>query len=72
MTTEFIIPPNRRVCVNNRSDEFSVTIEEPGSDLKRVTLPAKRWAAFVAIEPEIEQSLAVLQSQQYVKLNTHI
>ena len=72
MTTEFIIPSNRRVCVNKRGDDFSVTIEEPGSFLKRVTLPAKRWAALVAIEPQIEQSLALLQSQQYVKLNTHI
>jgi hypothetical protein len=72
MLKEYSISSYRRVCVKKQGDEFFVTIEEPSSELKTVTLPAKRWAALVATETQIEETLDLLQNQQYVKLNTHI
>ena len=71
MMKEYSVSPNRRVYVNKQDGELFVTIDEPGSELKSVTLPTKRWAAFIATEPQIEQSLTAIQAQQYVKLNTH-
>ena len=72
MTREYIIGNNRRVLVEKKNREFFVTIEEPGSDKKSVTLPAKRWTALVAYESQIDQSVISLQTDQYVKFITHI
>jgi len=63
---------NRRVVVDKKNGEFFITIEEPGSDKKSVILPAKRWAALIAYESQIDQSVIYLQTNQYVKFSTHI
>jgi hypothetical protein len=68
MLKEYTLATHRRV----RVAQEGVTIEEPGSELKRITLPAIRWAALLASESQIEESLELLQTQQYVKLNYHI
>ena len=70
MMKEYSISSFRRVCVKQQDDDFFVTIEQPGSELKRVTLPAKRWVALLA--SELDETLDLLQTQQYVRLNTHI
>jgi hypothetical protein len=72
MMKEWIIDERRRVIVKKLDGEFAVTIEEPGSDTKSVILPAKRWAALVASEPLIDDSVHSLLTKQYVKFNTHI
>jgi Transcriptional Coactivator p15 (PC4) len=72
MMKEWIIDERRRVVVKKQDGEFAVTIEEPGSDTKSVILPAKRWAALVASEPLIDDSVHSLLAKQYVKFNTHI
>ena len=70
MMKEYSISSFRRVCVKQQDGDFFVTIEQPGSELKRVTLPAKRWVALLA--SELDESLELLQTPQYVRLNTHI
>jgi hypothetical protein len=72
MTREYVLGANRRVVVDKKNGEFFVTIEEPGTEKKSVTLTAKRWAALVASEPLIDQSVNSLQGDQYVKFSTHI
>jgi hypothetical protein len=71
MMKEYILATHRRVCVDKRDGEFFITIDEPGTYLKSVTLPAKRWAALMLAITPIDESVALLQSQQYVKLFTH-
>jgi hypothetical protein len=71
MMKEYILATHRRVCVDKREGEFFITIDEPGTYLKSVTLPAKRWAALMLAITPIDESVALLQSQQYVKLFTH-
>ena len=72
MMKEWIIDDRRRVLVKKKDGEFTVTIEEPGSELKSVILPAKRWAALLAIEPQIDDCVTSLQAKQYIKFNSHI
>jgi hypothetical protein len=72
MSKEYTISPSRRVLVKKHQGEHFVTIEEPGSDLKTVTLPAKRWAALVACEPQVDESVLFLKTNQYVKYVSHI
>jgi hypothetical protein len=72
MTREYPINANRRVVVFKKNGEFYVTIEEPGSTLKSVTLTAKRWGALAAFESEIEDAVSSLQAKQYVNFKSHI
>ena len=72
MMREYTLGVNRRVVVDKKNGEFFITIEEPGSDKKSVILPAKRWAALIAYESQIDQSVIYLQTNQYVKFSTHI
>ena len=71
MMKEYTLASHRRVCVNKKNDEFFVTIEEPNTELKKVTIPAIRWAALMLAMTPIDESVALLESQQYVKLFTH-
>jgi hypothetical protein len=72
MSREYPINANRRVVVYKKDGEFYVTIEEPGSTVKSVTLPAKRWAVLIAVEPQIDHAVSCLEAKQYVKFNYHI
>jgi Transcriptional Coactivator p15 (PC4) len=72
MAREWIIDDRRRVHVRRQDGEFNITIEEPGSDTKSLCLPAKRWAALMACEQQIDSSVHSLQAKQYVKFITHI
>ena len=72
MSREYMITANRHVVVKKKDGEFYVTIEELGSDTKTVTLPAKRWAALVAAEAQIDHAVHSLQAKQCVKFNQHI
>ena len=69
---EFVIDDRRRVVVKMEDGEYAVTIEEPNSDVKTVTLPGKRWAALLACEMDIDSSVDRLKAKQYVKFNNHI
>jgi hypothetical protein len=57
--------------VKKRKVSFFVTIEEPNTELKKVTIPARGWAAFLKVITPIKESVTRLQSQQYVKIFTH-
>jgi hypothetical protein len=72
MLKEFNIGENRRVIVKKVNGEFVVIIEEQGSEMKRVTLPPKRWAAFLLYESQIDQNLSCLAAKQNVRFFTHI
>lgn len=72
MNREYSISSNRRVIVDKKDGEFYVTIEEIGSETKSITLPAKRWAALVAAESNIDHAVSSLQAKQYVKYNHHL
>ena len=72
MMKDWIIDDRRRVVVKKQDGEFTITIEEPGSETKSVILPAKRWAALIASDPQIDDSIHNLLAKQYVKYISHI
>jgi hypothetical protein len=72
MAKEFSIGENRRVVVKKLNGEFAVIIEEKGSDLKCITLTAKRWATLLLLESQIDQNVSNLIAKQNVQFKTHI
>jgi hypothetical protein len=72
MAEEYVIDSRRHVTVKQENGEFNITIEEPGSIAKCVTLPARRWAALLAYESEIDGSVHRLQAKQNVHYKSHL
>lgn len=69
---KYDIGNGKAVTVEEKDGELFVSISEENS-LKSVTLPAQRWAQFVACKNEIDESVKQLSDdQQHVKLFIHV
>ena len=64
MEKQYDISANRRIIVK----DSNITIE----GTKSVTLSPIRWSSLVASVPEIDQSLELLENNQYVKYSKHL
>ena len=71
MAKRYSIGGNRYVVVKKQDNEICVTIVDEKSE-KSATLAAKRWAQFVAVMYQIDESLTQLLTNQYVKYNFHL
>ena len=68
MEKQYEISANRRIIIK----DSNITIDEPGSVSKTVTLTPKRWISLVSFMWEIDQNLASLENNQYVKYCKHL
>jgi Transcriptional Coactivator p15 (PC4) len=71
MLKEYILATQRRVCVSKLDGKFSVTIKDLDSELKKIAMTGLRWATLMSAMTVIDESVDLLQSEQYVRLNTH-
>ena len=62
----------KRCVVVKKKGNISVTIQEDDCEFKVVTMPSKRWARFVSIINQVEESLGQLLIKQHVAYNEHI
>ena len=65
---QYYISANRRIIVK----DSNITIEEPDSKVKSVSLTPLLWTSLVASLSEIDQSLELLENNQYVKYRKHL
>jgi hypothetical protein len=72
MVKRYSLSDNRYVVVNKRDGDTFVTIAEEGANHKTITFPSKRWAYFMTLIVQIEESLHQLAARQHVFLNLHI
>jgi hypothetical protein len=72
MTAEFNISNNRRVLVKKEGNDYFITINEVGSDVKTVTLSGRQFAQLVSFEALIDQSVNRLLVKQNVDFQTNL
>jgi hypothetical protein len=68
----YVISGKRCVVVKKHEGSIIVNIQEDGCDFKVVDMPSKRWARFVSIINQVEESLGQLLVKQHVAYNEHI
>jgi hypothetical protein len=72
MSKEYKISDARRVLVKKEIGDYSITIEETGSDTKSLTFSGRRFAQLISFENLIDQNLSCLLAKQNVEFKAHL
>ena len=72
MSVNYSLGQNRYLSVKKLDGDLHVTIGEKDTDLKTIPFPSRRWAQFVAIIGQVDETVNNLLAKQYVQLNQHM